>query len=165
MEFEDFLGLTSYYRRFVHNYAKIAHPLNQLLKKNAVFKWNDKCQLAFETLSSRVSLLHLYWRILNFTKPFVVYTDASKLGIGVILEQEYSDTESHVIAYASRTLNKGEHNYDTTYLEALAVVYALKKFRPYLWGTTFKVITDHHPLGLASQQERNSAWHERLMGS
>ena len=83
----------------------------------------------------------------NFEKPFVLHTDASKDGLGAVLEQEQGDGRLHPVAYASRSLNKHEQNYGITDLEALGVVWAAKHFRAYLMGHQCVVVyTDHSPL-------------------
>ena len=81
----------------------------------------------------------------NFNLPFALHTDASKDGLGAVLEQE-SDGHSHPVAYASRTLSKSETNYSATELEALGVVWALRHFRAYLLGHKCIIYTDHAPL-------------------
>lgn len=139
-----FLGLTSYYRRFIKGYSKIAFPLNNLLKKNTLYYWSTTCQEAFQTLKDKLVsspiLVHP-----DFNKPFVLYADASTKGLGVILAQVQNQNE-HVIAYASRTLNKAERNYTISELEALAIVWGVTYFRPYLYGSKFTAVTDHSAL-------------------
>lgn len=81
----------------------------------------------------------------DFDKEFLLTTDASNEGIGAILSQGEVGSDLPV-AYASRTLNKAERNYDTTEKELLAIIWAVKHFRPYLYGKQFKIITDHKPL-------------------
>ena len=91
----------------------------------------------------------------NFDKPFRVYTDASGTGIGTVLTQE-NNNRSHPIAYASRTLTKAETVYPTIEKEALAIVYAVKYFRPYLYGKPFTLITDHRPLKWLIEHQHTS---------
>lgn len=140
-----FLGLTSYYRRFIRNYSKVAEPLNRLLRKGKLFQWSNECQDAFEQLKKRLVeapiLIHP-----DFHKIFTLYTDASMVGIGAILTQLGEDGKEHVIAYASRTLNSAERNYSVTELECLAVVWGITHYRSYLFGRKFIVITDHYAL-------------------
>jgi hypothetical protein len=140
----SFIGLTSYYRKFVKGFADIARPLHKLMSKNAVFKWSDECQKAFEHL-----------KMCLVTAPVLAYpeakgtfyldTDASGTGIGGVLAQEQNQQEK-VIAYASRTLTKEEQNYCVTRRELLAVVHFLKHFRHYLYGRPVVVRTDHGSL-------------------
>jgi hypothetical protein len=91
----------------------------------------------------------------DFDKPFIVYTDASDVGIGGLLTQVYDGVE-HAIGYASRTLSCAEKNYGVTERECLAIVYSLKELRSYVYGTHFKVVTDHMSLTwLAKLHETN----------
>ncbi|MHB1799647.1 MAG: RNase H-like domain-containing protein, partial [Vulcanimicrobiaceae bacterium] len=136
-----FLGLTSYYRRFVKDYAKVAEPLNTLLRKGNVYRWNDRCQKAFQELKERLKRSPIL-TYPDFSKPFILYTDASMVGLGAVLSQQQDDGEG-VIAYASRSLSKAERNYSITELECLAIVWATSQFRPYLYGRKFSIITDH----------------------
>ena len=139
-----YLGLTSYYRKFIQNYAKIAAPLNKLLRKNAPFEWGPAQHQAFATLKDAlISPPILCYP--DFDKEFIVQTDASQFALGAILSQKDNGLERPV-AYASRTLSKPEMNYSTTEKECLAIVYALKHFRPYVYGRKFKVSTDHKAL-------------------
>lgn len=140
-----FLGLTSYYRKFIHRYAFIAKPLYELLKDNVKFKWTEAEQKAFNELRDKLtSPPVLTYPDLN--KPFLVATDASGFGVGAVLKQKDDQNKERVIAYASRVLNKAERNYSTTERECLALKFATQVFRPYLYGTKFTVITDHQSL-------------------
>ncbi|WVZ88354.1 hypothetical protein U9M48_034885 [Paspalum notatum var. saurae] len=116
----SFLGLAGYYRRFIEGFSKIAKPMTALLEKNIKFQWTSACQKAFEELKKRLTTAP----VLTFPdmhKPFSVYCDASRLGLGCVLMQE-----GKVIAYASRQLRDHEKNYPTHDLELAAVVHALK---------------------------------------
>ena len=141
----EFLGLASYYRRFVPNFAKVAGPLHMLTHADAQYVWTQSCESAFarlkELLTSPPVLAYP-----DFSKPFVLHTDASGKGLGAVLEQVQTDGTSHPIAYASRTLSKHEAKYGITELEALAVVWALRHFRAYLLGHSCTVFTDHAPV-------------------
>ena len=139
----QFIGLTSYYRRFVPNFSNIASPLRALTKKNAVFKWSSECQSAFERMKQMLTTAP----ILAYPKfgpdaEFVLETDASGIGLGAVLSQQ-PDGMLHPIAYASRSLDSSERNYGITELETLAVVWAARYFRPYLLGHRTIVYTDH----------------------
>jgi len=138
-----FLGLASYYRRFVKDFAKKAAPLHQLMRKDQPFIWTEKCQEAFEQLKQHlISPPILIYP--DFEKPFFLYTDASSFGLGAVLTQKDNEKKEHVIAYASRRTNEHERNYYATELECLAVVWAIQHFRPYLQSNIpFTVITDH----------------------
>ena len=140
----SFIGMCSYYRRFIPNFAKIAKPLTELTKKNARFIWTDECQKSFETL--RVVLTDA--PILAYpdtNKPYKLYTDASNHSIGAALIQETEQGE-RVIQYLSHQLNKSQLNWPIIEKEAYAIVYAVQKLRPYLLGSKFTIMTDHKPL-------------------
>ncbi|UYV64979.1 hypothetical protein LAZ67_3002638, partial [Cordylochernes scorpioides] len=143
-EVRSFLGLSSYYRRFIPNYAHVAQPLNDHLKKDSAFNWNQEEQNAFEALKSALisepALGHF-----DYSSPTEIHTDASNYGIGAVLVQIQKGKE-RAIAYASRTLNKAEKNYSTTERECLAIIWAINKFRPYVFGQPFTIVTDHHSL-------------------
>lgn len=143
-ELQRFLGMASWYRRFIAGYATIASPLNKLLSKKHSWKWEEDQQLAFEKLRVMLTEAPILSRP-NFDETFVLQTDASNVGIGAVLTQTINNVE-YVIAYASRSLTMAEQNYSTTEKECLAVVWAIQKFRGYLEGYEFKVITDHSSL-------------------
>ena len=138
---QEFIGLTSYYRRFIPDYSTKAKPLTALTK-NVPFEWTLECQEAFETLRHHLLSSPILTHP-DFTREFFVYTDASAYGVGAILKQIDDNGKERVIAYASRVLSKPECNYSATERECLAVVFATQKFRPYLYGTKFTVVTDH----------------------
>ena len=141
----SFLGLASYYRRFINGFSEMAAPLTALTAKAAKgFKWNEICDEAFNNLKERLISPPIL-RQPDFQRQFVLTTDASTYGLGAILSQPDGDQEN-VIAYASRTMNEHERRYMTTEQELLAIVWAVQRFRPYLYGTTFKLITDHKAL-------------------
>ena len=140
----SFLGLASYYRRFIRGFADIACPLHSLTEKARVFHWSEECQEAFETLKSHLQEAP----ILAYPEPegdFILDTDASGVGIGAVLSQVQGGVE-RVIAYASRTLSKPERNYCVTRRELLAIIVYLKHFRQYLYGQKITVPTDHAAL-------------------
>ncbi|KAL0453299.1 UNVERIFIED_CONTAM: Retrovirus-related Pol polyprotein from transposon [Sesamum latifolium] len=129
-EVRSFLGLAGYYRRFVKDFSVVAKPLTNLLKKNTPFNWNDRCAQSFEELKRRLTSAPI------LTLPSggggcVVYTDASRQGLGCALMQH-----GKVIAYASRQLRPHEMNYPTHDLELAAIVHALKIWRHYLYGVS-----------------------------
>ena len=139
-----FLGLASYYRRFVPNFAKVASPLHALTRQDIPFQWTAQCQLAFEKLKDLLTAPPVL-AYPNFAAKFVLHTDASGEGLGAVLEQE-QDGKLHPVAYASGSLSKSEKNYGVTELEALGVVWAIKHFRSYLIGHKCVIFTDHAPL-------------------
>ena len=149
-ELRSFLGLASYYRRYIYQFADIAAPLYHLTNKGAVFTWDETCQSAFNHLKQKLthSPVLAYPSFSQSADQFTLLTDASATGIGAVLEQA-----GHVVAYSSRTLSKPERNYSVIQRECLAIVYALKQFRHYLLGRKFKLVTDHAPLQWLSSQK------------
>jgi len=140
----SFLGLANYYRRFVCNFAKIAVPLNALTRKDKKFVWTTDCQSAFDFLKTSLCTAPIL-AYPDFTQEFILHVDASDHALGYVLAQKQNDKEV-VIAYAGRDLNPAERNYSATEREALGVVAAIKRFRPYLHGQKFIVYTDHNAL-------------------
>ena len=141
-ELKSFLGLTSYYRRFVNSYATVAAPLFRLLREATSFQWSQVEQDAFDrlkaTLTSSPLLVHPDW-----TRAFQLQTDASDFAIASILVQRDDDGNERVICYGSRQLSDSERKYDTREKELLAVVWGCESFRKYLSGQRFTVETDH----------------------
>nr|XP_027121946.1 uncharacterized protein LOC113738868 [Coffea arabica] len=159
-EIRSFLGLAGYYRRFIKDFSKLAGPLTDLTKKNGRFVWDTRCETSFQELKRRLTRAPVL-ALPNGKDSFTVYTDASKEGLGCVLMQN-----QNVIAFASRKLKTHEQNYPTHDLELAAVVFALKKWRHYLYGITFEVYSDHKSLKyLFSQKElnmRQRRWMELL---
>ena len=144
-ETQQFLGLASYYRRFIKNFASIASPLHKLTEKPKTnFQWTSQCQEAFNCLKTHLISPPVF-ALPDWSQPFLLDTDASDTGIGGVLSQ-VQDGRERVIAYASRSLTKAERNYCVTRRELLAVVTFLQHFRPYLLGAPFTVRTDHGAL-------------------
>ncbi|XP_074792474.1 uncharacterized protein LOC141975750 [Natator depressus] len=144
---QSFLGLAGYYRRFVPHYSQIAAPLTDLTKKkqpNAV-QWTEKCQKAFNKLKATL-MSDPVLRAPDFDKPFLVTTDASERGVGAVLMQKGPDQEFHPVVFLSKKLSERESNWSITEKECYAIVYALEKLRPYVWGRRFHLQTDHAAL-------------------
>lgn len=135
------LGVASWYRRFVPDFADLVSPITSLLKKSVKWKWEKEQQDAFELLKERLTGAPVL-ACPDFDKQFILQTDASNYGLGTVLTQNIND-EERVIAYASRRLNNAECNYSATEKECLAIVWGIRKMRQYLEGYRFKVITDH----------------------
>ncbi|KAG1957220.1 thy-1 membrane glycoprotein [Pimephales promelas] len=143
-ELRSFLGLASYYRRFVRDFATIASPLHQLTNKGRRFGWSEDCAVAFRQLKAAL----IDAPVLAYpdpNQPFLVDTDASNVGVGAVLSQRGENGE-RVVAYYSCSLSRPERNYCVTRRELLAVVLAVRHFRPYLLGTRFTLRTDHASL-------------------
>ena len=149
-EVRQFLGLASYYRRYIQQFSDIATPLNALTQKGAEFSWTQACGNAFEALKQHLvdAPVLSYPRFGSEASTFVLQTDASAVGLGAVLEQD-----GHVIAYTSRSLTAPERQYSVIQRECLAVVHALKQLRHYLLGRRFQIITDHAPLQWLSAQK------------
>ena len=149
-EIRSFLGLAGYYRKFILDFSKLALPLTTLTRKGQPFVWTDKCESSFQTLKERLTTAPVLV-LPDPNKPFVVYCDASKMGLGGVLMQD-----GRVVSYASRQLKVHERNYPTHDLELAAVVFVLKIWRHYLFGSHFEVFSDHKSLKyLFSQKELN----------
>lgn len=141
----QFLGLASFFRRFVRGFSVIAKPLTRLLKKDVEFKWGDEQEAAFRALQEALvqkPTLALY----NPHAETELHTDASKLGIAGILLQKDENGLLKPVAYFSRQTTPEEQNYSSYDLETLAVIGSLQKFRVYLIGVRFKVVTDCNSL-------------------
>lgn len=142
-EVRSFLGFVGYYRKYIKDFCRIAEPLTNLTRKNVCFIWDEKCKNAFETLKQKLQEPPILAYPRFDGTEFILQTDASRVGLGFILAQKQEGKEK-VISYGGRALHKGEKNYTTTELEALAVVEGVKKYGPYLQhGVKFTVVTDH----------------------
>ncbi|GKC33293.1 putative reverse transcriptase domain-containing protein [Tanacetum coccineum] len=149
-EIRSFLGLAGYYRRFIANFSKIAKPLTSLTQKNQKYVWGVEQEEAFQTLKNNLCDAPIL-TLPDGVEDFVVYCDASNQGLGCVLMQR-----GKVIAYASRQLKTHEKNYTTHDLELGAVVFALKAWRHYLYGTKSVIYTDHKSLQhIFDQKELN----------
>ncbi|KAI3825909.1 hypothetical protein L1987_07638 [Smallanthus sonchifolius] len=149
-EVRSFLGLAGYYRRFISNFYKIAVPLTALTQKGKPYEWGPKQEEAFQILKQKLCNAPIL-TLPEGEDDLVVYCDASNQGLGCVLMQR-----GKVIAYASRQLKIHEKNYTTHDLELGAVVFALKIWRHYLYGTKCVVFTDHKSLQhIFNQKELN----------
>lgn len=159
-----FLGLCSYYRKFVESFSTVARPLHELTEQRFKFCWNENAQQSFAVLKNKL----ISAPILSFpndTDPFVLDTDASNCGVGAVLSQ-VQDGQERVIEYFSKTLQKAERNYCVTRKELLAVVLATKHFHHYLFGRQFLLRTDHASLrwlyNFKEPEGQTARWLERL---
>ena len=139
------LGICNYYRRHVKDFAKIASPLVDMLRKDAIFKWGKDEQESFKKLKQGL-VSYPVLKHPDFARQFIISTDASGFAMGAVLAQIDDNKTEYAVAYASRSLKGAELNYHITEQECLAVVWAIKQFRVYVYGTKFKVITDHAAL-------------------
>ena len=144
-QLRSFLGLLNYYRKFIPDLASIIHPLTTLLHSDCKWNWSETCMQAFnlakEKLVSSDVLVHYDPRL-----PIKVAGDASAYGVGAVLSHVMDDGSERPVAFASRTLTASERNYAQVEKEALALIFAVKKFHLYLYGRQFILVTDHKPL-------------------
>lgn len=163
-EVRQFSGTASWYRRFIPNFATRMYPLTCLLKKKKSFVWTEEAQEAFNDIKSCLVAAPIL-SCPDFTKPFVISCDASGVGLGAVLSQ-HNEIGEVVVAYGSRALTSQEQKYSATERECLAVIWAIERFRPYVEGTKFTVITDHYSLlwlnNLKDPQGRLARWALRL---
>ena len=144
-ELKAYLGLLTYYGKFLSNLSTLLATLYQLLKKDVVWEWTPARDEAFKEskrLLSSESLLVYF----DSTVPLTLACDASAYGISAVLAHRFPDGSERPIGYASRTLNEAERNYSQLEKEALSLVFGIKKFYAYLFGKPFELVTDHQPL-------------------
>jgi len=144
-ELQSFIGAANFLRKFVPDFARIAYPLYQLLRKGVPWRWGKVEKEAFNKLKEAMcadTVLRHY----DPAAPLELQCDASSLGVGAVLLQPGPDGSLQPVAYASRTLNNAEQNYSQIERESLAIVFGITKFRQYLLGRHFKLLTDHKPL-------------------
>ena len=144
-EVRQFVGLASYYRKFIPNFATICKPLHKLTQKDVKFDWSEQCQTAFDTVKHLLTSAPILSYPLLQGQPFVLDCDSSNVGAGAVLSQ-LQNGEEKVISYFSQCLSRSERQYCTTRKELLAVVKAVKHFNHYLIGQQFTVRTDHGSL-------------------
>lgn len=143
-DIQRFIGLLNFYHKFIPDLATIAAPLNALRKKDVKFIWSTECQQAFDKLKMIITQPPVL-KIADFNRRFVLETDASSVGIGCVLSQDYDGTLAP-IAFASRTLSTLERKYSAYEKEALAVLFGIEKFRYFLEHTKFTLHTDNSAL-------------------
>ncbi|GBG42638.1 hypothetical protein CBR_g84170, partial [Chara braunii] len=140
-----FLGLASYYRRFIRSFACLAKPMTNLLKKEEQLIWTPECEAAFQALKEALTSTPVLARP-DPTRQFALHTDWQPQAISTVLTQQGTDGREHVIQYASKTLSQMQSNYEACKSECLAVVWGVQHFRPYLYGQKFALVMNHHPL-------------------
>ncbi|CAF1084389.1 unnamed protein product, partial [Brachionus calyciflorus] len=137
----SFVGLASYYRKFIRDFAKIAVPLHKLNTVDTKFDWTPECEIAFQSLRNLL-ISDKVLAIPDFNKTFKLETDARNYGIGAVLSQQHGKERLwKPVAYYSRSLTKAEKNYSTSEKELLAIVNAVEHFREFLYGCEFTL--DH----------------------
>jgi hypothetical protein len=164
-QLRTFIGFANYYRHFIDRYADIIDPLNKMALNKASFVWTPKSEQAFEELKRKLTSSPIL-SFPDFSKEFILATDASDVGLGAVLSQIGEDGSEHPIFFASRALDKAERHYSTIERELLAIVWATDKFRYYLYGREFSLYTDHNPLiylkNLSYQSRRLTKWRLKL---
>lgn len=163
-QLRSFLGLCTYYRRFVEGFADIAAPLHKMTEDKSVFVWNATSENAFRRLKAALCSSP----VLGYPQShgtFILDTDASNVGIGAVLSQ-IQDGEERVIEYFSRVISKPERNYCVTRKELLAIVRAVDHFHKYLYGRKFLIRTDHAALKwllrMKNPEGQLARWMEKL---
>ena len=152
-EVRSFIGMSSYYRRFIPNFSEIAEPIIALTKKHAHYKWSAKHDEAFQYLKDSLSVVPLL-AYPDTNKPYTLYTDASGTCIGACLTQSCDMADDEIpnvsndkpIYYLSHKLSKTQCKWSTVEKEAYAIHFALQKLDHYLHGAQFVIKTDHKPL-------------------
>ena len=157
-EVRSFLGLTGYYRKFIPDFAAIAAPLSDLVRKNRpnTVVWSQECEQAFATLKGLMCTTPVL-QSPDFSKEFILQTDASDRGVGAILSQRDGDGCDHPTAYFSRKLLPREERYSTIDKECLAIKLGTEAFRVYLLGKPFVIQTDHRSLEWLDRLKANNS--------
>lgn len=162
-EIKRLIGLIGWYRRFIKDFSTVCSPITDLLhgrKKGQSISWTLEAENAFIEIKKRLTSSPILASP-DFSKEFIIQTDASDTGLGAILYQQCDGIE-HPVAYASRTLNKTERKYSTTEKELLGVIFGVEKFRGYVEGTHFTLETDHSSLQYLSKLSNPSGRLARL---
>lgn len=157
-----FIGLCSYYRKFIPHFATVAAPLHALqsTSKSVIFQWGPEQQQAFEFLKERLISAPILVSP-DWTQSFTLQTDSSQYGVGAVLCQVI-DGEERVVAYASKSLSKAQKNYMTSDRECYAIIWGIKHFRSYLIGRKFDLLTDHAALQFLNTMRLNRDLSGRL---
>lgn len=167
-QLKRFIGMCGYYRRFLKDFSTLTAPITALMKgkrKTQKLVWNNEAEQCFLKIKEVLVTAPILANP-DYAKTFSIHCDASTIGLGCMLTQQDDEGKEVVIAYASRTLNVHERNYTVTELELAAVIFGIEKFRPYVEGVKFRVITDHYSLlwlyNLKSPSPRLGRWAVRL---
>ncbi len=154
----SYVGLASYYRRFIPDFAEKAHALTRLTRKDVSWQWGEAEQRAFDSIKKCLVTAPILGYP-DFSRNFVIHTDASGYGVGAVLsqmqstplnpvdnEEPSSSLQEVVIAYTSKHLSESQTKWSATEKEAFAIIHAVRTFYHYLYGTDFTIVTDHRPL-------------------
>ena len=155
-ELRSFLGLGGYYRRFVRHFGMISRPLTDLLKKGALFVWTEVQEHSFLALKTALTSAPVL-AMPNFSKPFVIKTDASGTGVGAVLMQQ-----GHPLAFLSKSLSPRLQGLSTYEKEYLAILMAVEQWRSYLQLAEFQILTDHKSLVQLEEQRLHTPWQQKV---
>lgn len=150
-DLRTFLGMASFYPKFCLGYSKRAGPLFALTSPKSIWKWTDEHDEALRKMKVMITSAPVLnqpdiGRARDGSRSFVICTDASGIGLGAVLSQEGDDKQLHPVYSASKGLSRAEGRYHVTDLEALAVVFAIRRFHMFIYGLPTIVLTDHQPL-------------------
>lgn len=151
-EVQRFVGMASYFRKFINQFAAKAQPLHYLCKKNVEFKWSESCEKSFSTLKKALMSAPVL-AFADFTKKFYISVDASFYAVGAYISNEPPPNDKP-IEYFSKSLNDAQKNYSTTHKELLAIILAIERFQHYIWGKQFVLYTDHQALTYLFSQNK-----------
>ncbi|XP_017891009.1 uncharacterized protein K02A2.6-like [Ceratina calcarata] len=153
-EVRAFLGFVNYYARFIRNLSTILHPIYNLLKDKVPFNWNKQCENAFiqakQAFCENKILAHYDPKL-----PLILAVDASSYGVGAVLSHIYPNGSERIIQCASQKLNNVQQKYANIDKEAYAIIFGIKKFHQYLFGTKFTLITDNQALTRIFSPDKN----------
>jgi len=140
---KSFLGLTSFYRRFIRRYAALTEPFRCLLRKGAKFVWTDAHQTAFDRLKTIMTSSPVVLAYPDWDKEFVLITDAAKTGSGFIISQRDANDRLRVICYGGRQWNKHEQEMSASEMELASILYAIESNSQFFLSKRFTILTDH----------------------
>ena len=155
-ELRSYLGLLTYYSKFLPNMSTVLAPVYRLLRKDVKWSWKEEQRKAFD---SSKKLLMSFDLLVHFDPKLdiVLACDASSYGVGVVLAHRMPDGSERPVGYASRTLSPAERNYSQLEREGLACVFGIKRFHAYLFGHSFELVTDHKPLLALLNQHKSTS--------
>ena len=151
-QIRSFAGMCNYYRSLIKNYASIMKPLYRLTKKKVKFVWTNECEVAFNKIKKAICS-DVVLKSPDFSKEFVLATDASDIALGACLSQKDRYGNIRPVAFAGRNLIDAELKYSTTRKELQGVKFGLTKFKSYLLGRKFTILTDHSALLAINEKE------------
>lgn len=144
-QLQQFLGMANYYRKFIKNFSAIASPLYALLSDNTIWSWDENCEKAFQDIKKALTLYPIL-RQPDMRQQFIINVDASNEAVGAVLSQLDDQNNEYAIAYASKSFRSYEKHMSISEKEMAACVFGVNEFRPYIFGTKFKIVTDHNAL-------------------